>query len=89
MCKECNCIFNLSMNWKECDCGKVKGRYTDSLNAEYIGKDALMLGFSNLSFDCALMQLTLPEDIRPLDGIRFEAFIIQKPCKTFKEKIDE
>jgi len=37
-CPDCNSVFNLTLEEKECSCGKCKGRYVDFLNAETNGE---------------------------------------------------
>ncbi len=49
MCLDCGDIFSLNMNLKTCSCGKTKGRYVDSLNAEIEG-NCKAIGFANNSF---------------------------------------
>jgi len=81
LCLSCQDIIRLPINRKErsCQCGKVKGRYLDQLNAEYSGESAYPIGFNNYSLAAAIS--TQPEKG---EGKRFEAFIVPKECSTFK-----
>ena len=36
-CPNCDSIFNLSYKEKQCECGKVKGRYINNVEAEVNG----------------------------------------------------
>ncbi len=65
---------------KFCVCGETFGVYTDGLNAEYGGDDAVPLGFANSSFSAALRKQ--PESGW---GESFEAFVIPKKCETYKK----
>lgn len=81
MCLECNDIFNLDMSEKSCRCGRSKGRYINQQLAEYTGKFAVPLGFSNPSFIQAIKD-------QPNEGMgkEFTAFVIPKNCETFFRK---
>lgn len=81
LCTECHDIFNLRMEVKECECGKVQGAYKeDRINAWYNGP-AIPLGFRNDTFEHALRHQP-PEGM----GERFEAFVIPVKCPTFKNE---
>lgn len=77
-CQSCDDVFNLTFETKTCACGKTKGRYLDSLNAQYEGETAIPLGFANKSFIEAIRN---QPDIDW--GRNFTAFVIEKECKTF------
>ena len=81
MCLECNDIFNLDLLEKSCRCGRSKGKYINQQLAEYTGKSAVPLGFSNPSFIQAIKD-------QPNEGMgkEFTAFIIPKNCETFFRK---
>ncbi|MCM3031514.1 hypothetical protein [Niallia sp. MER 6] len=81
MCLECNDIFNLDLSEKSCSCGRSKGKYINQQLAEYTGKSAVPLGFSNPSFIQAIKD-------QPNEGIgkEFTAFVIPKNCETFFRK---
>lgn len=81
MCLECNDIFNLDLSEKSCSCGRSKGIYINQQLAEYTGKSAVPLGFSNPSFIQAIKD-------QPNEGIgkEFTAFVIPKNCETFFRK---
>ncbi|PYF05637.1 hypothetical protein BJ095_11746 [Ureibacillus chungkukjangi] len=81
MCLECNDIFNLDMSEKSCRCGRSKGKYINHQLAEYTGKSAVPLGFSNPSIIQAIKD-------QPNEGMgkEFTAFIIPKNCETFFRK---
>jgi hypothetical protein len=80
-CKECSDVVRLTTEKiKQCDCGKSSGQYTDNLYAWYKGP-CIPLGFANSSFLSALRNQ--PEKDW---GETFTAFVIEKECKTFKNK---
>ncbi|KGR83649.1 hypothetical protein [Lysinibacillus boronitolerans] len=81
MCLECNDIFNLDLSEKICSCGRSKGKYINQQLAEYTGKSAVPLGFSNPSFIQAIKD-------QPNEGMgkEFTAFVIPKNCETFFRK---
>ena len=89
-CKECNAVFSLTLKEKSCDCGKTKGRYTDTLNAVYQGP-AMSLGFNNSSFInamCLQALLNLKEENNTdaySKGEEFIAFTIPVWTKTLKK----
>lgn len=82
MCLECNDIFNLDLSEKSCRCGRSKGKYINQQLAEYTGKSAVPLGFSNPSLIQAIKE-------QPKEGMgkEFAAFVIPKNCKTFFKRI--
>ena len=77
MCKNCFSVFSLSKNWKTCDCGVTKGKYTDEVNAVY--ENGVPIGFANNSISFAVKN-------QPKNGygLSFSAFVIAKECETFK-----
>ena len=79
-CLNCKDIYNLTSVLKKCRCGETMGKYTDNLNAWYSGR-AMPLGFANSSFIEAIRNQ--PEES---PGKIFDAFVIERNCKTFKEK---
>lgn len=81
MCLECNDIFNLDLSEKSCSCGRSKGKYINQQLADYTGKSAVPLGFSNPSFIQAIKD-------QPNEGMgkEFTAFVIPKNCETFFRK---
>lgn len=81
LCLICEDVIRLPSDKQEisCNCGETKGKYLDSLNAEYSGKNAIPLGFDNSSLVRAVQR-------QPESGIgyRFEAFVIPRTCDTFR-----
>jgi hypothetical protein len=79
-CPSCGDIFNLAKQVKTCSCGKVKGYYTDNLNAIYTG--GIPIGFTNNSFSQAVLN-------QPINGwgYNFIAFVIPQQCGTFKKDL--
>jgi hypothetical protein len=85
MCLKCGDIFNVRMrNIKSCSCGATKGVYTDNLNAQYAGADAVPLGFNNHSLARAILH-GKPTTSK---GTNFEAFMIAEDAPTYK-KVDQ
>jgi hypothetical protein len=80
LCLECDDVFNLDYEEKNCKCGKTRGKYVDQINAVYSGH-AVPLGFNNISLAAAVRNQ--PEQG---EGEEFTAFIIPKVCPTFKKK---
>ena len=79
-CEKCGDVISMRFEERSCFCGASKGRYLDSLNAEYSGP-AKPLGFHNTHFKSALKNQ--PEKSW---GVEFTAFVIEKDCLTFKKK---
>lgn len=81
MCKKCKDVFRLFEFTRSCKCGSVSGKYSDILNAEYSGDDAIPIGFANSTLLDAL-------DNQPEEGMgeKFIAFVIPKKCDTFIKK---
>jgi hypothetical protein len=80
-CNKCTDVVRLTTEKiKMCDCGRSSGKYTDKLNAWYKGP-CTPLGFANSTFVHALKNQ--PESDW---GETFTAFVIEKDCKTFKNK---
>jgi hypothetical protein len=77
-CKKCNDVFKLQYEYRSCQCGKVRGKYIDNLNAITEGEDYEILGLNNASLKDALslIQSERISEIKREMGIRFEAFII-------------
>ncbi len=72
-CKECNDLFELSMNEKKCHCGKSSGKYIDVLNVEVNGP-CRILGIDSSA-------------INEEGSVDFGIFTIdEKYCKTVKRK---
>ncbi|WP_245712547.1 hypothetical protein [Anaerobacillus alkalilacustris] len=80
ICLDCNSVFNLDYEWKECKCGHSKGKYIDNLNAIFEGDAAVPLGFSNASLITAINN-------QPDQGLgeEFTAFVIPRKCPTFRK----
>ena len=78
-CPTCHDVRKLGYTWTSCQCGEVRGRYVDNINAEWNGKGSL-LGFANSSLTQALLNrdLPLPGGL----GHRFEAFTIPVTAPT-------
>lgn len=81
------------MDLKTCSCGESSGLYIDRKNAKISG-DCQPIGFNNHSIRMALSlqkQVDRQEEeilkiIKPIEGIRFEAFVIPKKCSSIKRK---
>lgn len=76
-CPECQDLFGLRYELRECSCKKSAGQYSgDGLHA-IISGPAIPLGIDNASFRQALR-------LRPQagQGEVFEAFVIPKICDT-------
>lgn len=74
LCLTCSDIRALrSKGVTTCECGKTKGRYVDSINAEWNGQ-GLILGFDNSSLIHAMKKHN--NKTHEYMGERFEAFII-------------
>ena len=84
-CKTCGTVFSLLEYLKYCPgCEECCGRYIDKVNAVWLG-DAIPIGFANSSFQKALANQ--PEKhTGPKCGERFEAFVIEKDCPTFRKE---
>jgi hypothetical protein len=78
LCRECQDIIRLVMEERKCSCGKVSGKYTNNLLAEYKGETAVPIGISNSTLVKAVNN-------QPKEGLgtTFEAFVIPKNCETF------
>ena len=76
-CTYCQDFLNLGYLEKICSCGRVKGRYTDDLNALHNG-NGITIGIANDSFARAIRD-------QPECGMgkEFTAFVIPKQCATF------
>ncbi len=79
LCKDCQDILRLINIKRTCKCGKVGGKYTDTINAVYFGEMAVPIGFANSTLVKAVNQ-------QPENGMGecFTAFVIPKICPTFK-----
>ena len=77
-CKNCFDVKKLGSEMTYCNCGKCYGRYTDELNAE-INISSIPIGFNNFSLSMAIKNQPDKDW-----GERFEAFVIEKDCKTIK-----
>lgn len=91
LCNNCGHMFNLSMITKACSCGRVKGRYTDNLNAIFTGKSAVPFCIGNGSFETALSQQRYKDKTDPeaFHGARFESWICPANSDTFLRKDDK
>lgn len=86
-CPECNDMFNLSLKEKKCSCGKVKGKYTDSLNAVFSG--GIPFCIHNQDFVEAVKGQSY-NDVHATNvkyGVRFQAWICPKNSDTYKEEL--
>lgn len=83
-CYNCHDLFLLTHETRECKCKKTKGRYIDDLNAEYSGLNAVPCGIDNHSFAKSVKEYRTFNN-----AINFNAFVISKTCRTFKEVEDE
>lgn len=53
-CPECHSVFNLSYHLKSCECGKVKGKYVNNVEAVVNG-EGYSIAIGNGSLASALM----------------------------------
>jgi len=80
LCLACQDVRKLLKEGTTCQCGKSGGHYfEDGIHAEYWG-DCVPIGFSNISFGCAVANQ--PEEGQ---GEYFDAFVIPKECGTMKK----
>lgn len=79
LCKKCQDIIRLVDIKRTCKCGRVGGKYTDSINAVYFGDSAIPIGFASSSLVKAIHN-------QPIEGMGegFIAFVIPKNCPTYK-----
>ena len=79
-CTDCQDIFKLIKEVRECSCGKCKGKYIDNINAVY--NDGIPLGILNRKLGMAVAA-------QPVAGFgkNFDAFVIPKNVRTLM-KID-
>lgn len=61
MCRVCGDIFNLSYQLKQCSCGKVKGLYVNSRDAEVNG-EGFSLAIGNGALENALRAVLTSEE---------------------------
>lgn len=59
-CPECSHVFSLHRNLRTCDCGKVSGRYVDSVTAEVNG-NGISLAIGNGSLQEAIYSMRRAE----------------------------
>ena len=77
LCKECQDVFKLASQKRNCECGKSSGRYLeDGLHATYHGP-CVPIGFENNSLRDAI--INQPKEGQ---GKCFTAFVIPKECDT-------
>jgi hypothetical protein len=80
-CTECGDVIKLGYLPTTCACGLSSGNYfSDGLNAQVKGKNALLLGFANSTLTSALKAHKKNPGGKDGMGWRFEAFIIPEPC---------
>lgn len=89
LCHQCQDVFKFGTKYfKSCDCGNVKARYIDSINAEFYceNDDYSLIGFSNGSLNESMKEYKKKKDEFGYElganGINFDAFIIPEPCPT-------
>lgn len=83
-CRRCHDIIKLSQHLKTCDCGNVKGMYSDLRQAQFVGEFAVPLGIKNSSFNEAINKQPETDNDDGLSDVTFEAFVIPKICKTLE-----
>ncbi len=82
-CPACCDLFQLSFDLRSCSCGRCKGRYTTSRQAEVNG-EGLSVGIANGDFDSAQRYVKKGKSIaircwaRPHDGPSNDHTIIRK-----------
>ena len=85
LCMKCQDVIRLQEGTERaCKCGKVKGMYTDDINAVYEGgNDAVLIGFVNSELVNAARYVNHNAD----KGKRFDAFVIPKnTCRSFRPR---
>ena len=83
-CPECGDIRRLGHVIVKCMCGKSSGHYEkDGIHAVIYG-EAIPIGFDNISFIMAKSMLY--SEFGGVTSIPFDAFFIEKDCKTIINK---
>ena len=80
-CPNCTDFYNLRHETKSCSCGATSGKYTDDLNADVFGENAIVLGIDNTSFVKAAKDFI---QNKPNRGKNFDAFVIGLSAGTVK-----
>lgn len=81
-CQECEDIIRLKSHEKKCDCGKVKGRYLDNINAVYSGP-AIPIGIDNNFLATAIRCYP---NIPDKKSMKITAFLIPKKTPQLKKE---
>lgn len=89
LCHQCQDVFKFgTTSFKSCDCGNVKARYIDSVNAEFYcdNDDYSLIGFANGTLVKSIDKYKKKKEKTGYElgemGIGFNAFIIPEPCPT-------
>ena len=85
-CSRCGDVAKLAYEVRTCACGASRGRYIDSLNAEFEGDSAVLIGFANGSLAAALTAHRRG-DREDGFGHRFEAFVIPEGAASCMRRI--
>lgn len=85
LCKKCSDIFVLRVGKiRLCECGDTGGQYINSIDAQYWGDSAQMLGFANHSLVQALKDQIAKGDRPDYLGREFKAFLIPNFAPSIK-----
>lgn len=85
-CMDCQDLIKVTTTHvRSCECGNMRGLYTDKLNAVFtsVNTNYALLGYSNQTFKSALdkyFSTGSPDNW----GINFSSFVIPEPCETFR-----
>ena len=89
LCHQCQDVFKFgTKSFKSCDCGNVKAKYIDSVNAKFYceNDDYSLIGFANGTLVKSINQYKEKKEKTGYKlgemGIGFNAFIIPEPCST-------
>lgn len=89
LCHQCQDVFKFgTKSFKSCDCGNVKAKYIDSVNAKFYceNDDYSLIGFANGTLVKSINQYKEKKEKTGYKlgemGIGFNAFIIPEPCPS-------
>lgn len=90
-CTECQSTVTLRpKKTRSCECGNVKGRYINGLEARFVAKTSsyFLIGYANQTFQQAVFDCHMHGEPGGM-GIEFTAFVIPEPCPTFLKASEE